>query len=151
ASDFESFRRQALLFAVLDQILIGALLALQVFSRLVRGRPALSVIVVLSLGLTVESVHVAWLHYRRSEPVTAPTRRAFTCWSLGFNSTLALVLTSLTIRGDTAYYALMLLPVLEAAFRLGFGGMIAVVMLANFVSFLGAYGLKFGEYVEAGA
>ena len=29
--------------------------------------------------------------------------------------------------------------------------MIAVVMLANFISFLGAYGLKFGEYIEAGA
>ena len=48
-------------------------------------------------------------------------RRIFTFWSLGFNSALALLLTSLTIRGDTAYYALMLLPVLEAAFRLGFG------------------------------
>ena len=151
APDFESFRRQELLFAVLNQLLIGALLALQTFSRLVRGRPAASVLMVLAFGLVVESMHVAWLHYRRTAPVPAPTRRAFTFWSLVFNSALALVLTFLTIRGDTAYYALMLLPVLEAAFRLGFGGMIAVVMLANFVSFLGAYGLKFGEYIEAGA
>ena len=151
APDFESFRRQELLFAVLNQILIGALLALQAFSRLIRGRPAASVIVVLAAGLVVESMHVAWLHYRRTAPVPAPTRMVFTFWSLGFNSTLALVLTCLTIGGDTAYYALMLLPVLEAAFRLGFGGMIAVVMLANFISFLGAYGLKFGEYIEAGA
>ncbi len=151
APDFESFRRQELLFAVLNQILIGALLALQVFSRFVRGRPAASVIVVLTFGLAVESMHVAWLHYRRTVPMSAPTRKALTFWSLGFNSALALVLTFLTIRGDTAYYALMLLPVLEAAFRLGFGGMIAVVMLADFISFLGAYGLKFGEYIEAGA
>jgi signal transduction histidine kinase len=151
APDFESFRRQELLFAVLNQILIGALLAIQAFSRFVRGKPAASVIVVLVFGLVVESMHVAWLHYRRTFPVSAPTRKAFTFWSLGFNSALALVLTFLTIRGDTAYYALMLLPVLEAAFRLGFGGMIAVVMLANFISFLGAYGLKFGEYIEAGA
>ena len=151
APDFESFRRQELLFAVLNQILIGALLALQIFSRSIRGRPAASVIAVLAAGLGVESIHVAWLHYRRTSPVAAPTRRAFTFWSLGFNSALALLLTSLTIGGDTAYYALMLLPVLEAAFRLGFGGMIAVVMLANFISFLGAYGLKFGEYIEAGA
>jgi hypothetical protein len=48
APDFESFRRQELLFAVLNQILIGALLALQAFSRLVRGRPAGSVIGVLA-------------------------------------------------------------------------------------------------------
>jgi len=151
ALDFESFRRQELLFAVLNQILIGALLALQALSRFVRGRPAASVIVVLVVGFVVESMHVVWLRYRRTAPVPAPTRRAFSFWSLGFNSALALVLTSVTIRGDTAYYALMLLPVLEAAFRLGFAGMIAVVMLANFISFLGAFGLKFGEYVEAGA
>jgi two-component system, NtrC family, sensor histidine kinase HydH len=151
APDFESFRRQELLFAVLNQILIGALLVLQLFSRLVRGRPATSVIVVLTFGLVVESLHVGWLHYRRTTPVPAPTRKVFTFWSLGFNSALALVLTCLTIRGDTAYYALMLLPVLEAAFRLGFAGMIAVVLLADFISFLGAYGLKFGEYIEAGA
>ena len=61
------------------------------------------------------------------------------------------MLTSLTIRGDTAYYALMLLPILEASFRLGLGATIAVVVLADFICFMGAYGLKFGEYIEAGA
>ena len=151
APDFESFRCQELLFAILNQLLIGALLALQAFSRFVRGRPAASVIVVLAVGFVVQAVHVTWLHYGRIAPVSAPSRRIFTCWSLGFNSGLALLLTSLTIRGDTAYYALMLLPVLEAAFRLGFGATIAVVMLADFISFLGAYGMKFGEYIEAGA
>ena len=38
ASDFESFRRQELFFALLNLFLIGALLALQAFSRFVRGR-----------------------------------------------------------------------------------------------------------------
>ena len=45
----------------------------------------------------------------------------------------------------------MLLPVLEAAFRLGLGATIAVAVLADFICFLGAYGMKFGEYIEAGA
>jgi signal transduction histidine kinase len=45
----------------------------------------------------------------------------------------------------------MLLPVLDAAFRLGLGGTIAVVAVADFISFLGAYGMVFGEYIEAGA
>ena len=74
-----------------------------------------------------------------------------TFWSLGFNSALAFVLTLITIRGDTAYYALMLLPVLQAAFRLGLGATIAVAVLADFITFLGAYGMRFGEYIEAGA
>lgn len=150
-ADFESFRRQELLFAVLNEFLIGALLALQVFSRLVRGRPAASVIVVLGIGFLVQAAHVAWLRYRRIAPVSTPGQRIFTFWSLGFNSGMALLLTSLTLRGDTAYYALMLIPVLEAAFRLSLGATIAVVIMADFISFLGAYGMKFGEYIEAGA
>jgi signal transduction histidine kinase len=84
-------------------------------------------------------------------PLSLLKQRIFTFWSLGLNSVLACVLTFITIRGDTAYYALMLLPVLEAAFRLGLGATTAVVVLADAISFLGAYGMKFGEYIEAGA
>ncbi len=98
----------------------------------------------------VQGVYLAWLQ-RRTPSLSLQKRRVLTFWSLGFNSALALVLTSITIRGDTAYYALMLLPVLEAAFRLGLGATVAVVALADFISFLGAYGMRFGEYVEAGA
>ena len=150
ASDFESFRRQELLFALLNLLLIGALLALQAFSKFVRGRPAASVIWVLAVGLAVQAVHLTWLIWRTA-PLALPKRRVFTFWSLGFNSALAFVLTLITIKGDTAYYALMLLPVLESAFRLGLGATIAVAVLADFICFLGAYGLKFGEYIEAGA
>ena len=149
-NDSESFRRQELLFALLNLLLIGALLALQEISRLVRGRPSESVVVVLTVGFVVQAAHLTWLRLRTS-PLSLPMQRVFTFWSLAFNSALALVLTSITIRGDTAYYALMLLPVLEAAFRLGLGATIAVVVLADFISFLGAFGLRFGEYVEAGA
>ena len=150
ASDFASFRRQELFFALLNVFLIGALLALQAISRFVRGKPSASVIWVLAVGLAVQGVHLTWLNWR-SAPISFLKRRISTFWSLGFNSALAFALTFITIRGDTAYYALMLLPVLEAAFRLGLGATIAVVVVADLVSFLGAYGLKFGEYIEAGA
>jgi signal transduction histidine kinase len=150
ADDQESFRRQEFVFASLNLLLIGALLALQTISRFVRGRPSASVIIVLAVGLIVQAAHLIWLR-KRNATISRGTRRFLTFWSLGFNSTLALVLTSLTIRGDTAYYALMLLPILEASFRLGLGATIAVIGLADFISFMGAYGLKFGEYIEAGA
>ncbi|MGD0118330.1 MAG: ATP-binding protein [Candidatus Binatus sp.] len=45
----------------------------------------------------------------------------------------------------------MLLPILEASFRLSLGVTIAVIALADLISFMGAIGLKFGEYIEAGA
>lgn len=150
AEDQDSFRSQELVFASLNLMLIGALLLLQEISRLVRGKPAASVIFVLAVGFLVQAIHLVWLR-RRSVPLSKPRQRIFTYWSLGFNSMLALVLTSLTIRGDTAYYALMLIPILEAAFRLGLGATSAVILLAIFISFMGAWGLKFGEYIEAGA
>ncbi len=150
ADDHESFRRQEFVFASLNLLLIGSLFALQAISRFVRGRPAASVIIVLAVGFIIQAAHLVWL--RKGEAtISRRTRRFLTFWSLGFNSTLALILTSLTIRGDTAYYALMLLPILEASFRLGLGATIAVVVLADFISFMGAYGMKFGEYIEAGA
>ena len=46
---------------------------------------------------------------------------------------------------------LMLLPVLEAAFRLDLRATLTVVILADIITFMGAYGLPFGEYIEAGA
>ncbi len=148
--DHQSFRRQEFVFASLNLLLIGALLVLQAISKFVRGKPSGLVIIVLAVGFVVQAALLIWLR-RRNATISRRTRQFLTFWSLGFNSTLALVLTSLTIRGDTAYYALMLLPILEAAFRLGLGATIAVVALADFISFLGAYGLKFGEYIEAGA
>ena len=63
-SDFESFRRQQLFFALLNLFLIGALLALQAISRFVRGRPSAAVIWVLAVGLVVQAVHLAWLNWR---------------------------------------------------------------------------------------
>ncbi len=150
ADDHDSFRRQEIVFAALNLLLIGALLALQAISRFVRGRPDESVIMVLTLGFVVQAAYLIWLRTRHAT-ISKGTRRFLTYWSLGFNSILALVLTTLTLRGDTAYYALMLLPILEASFRLGLGVTIAVIALADFICFVGAYGLKFGEYIEAGA
>ena len=149
-SDVESFRRQELFFALLNLLLIGALLALQAISKFVRGRPSASVIWVLAVGLLLQSAHLAWFYQRRAS-LSLPQQRISTFWSLGINSALALLLTLLTIRGDTAYYALMLLPILEAAFRLGLGATIALAIFADFICFSGAYGMKFGEYIESGA
>jgi signal transduction histidine kinase len=150
AHDHDSFRRQEFFFAALNLLLIGSLFALQAVSRIVRGKPSESVIIVLAAGFTIQSAYLVWLR-GKTATISLGGRQFLTYWSLGFNSTLALLLTCLTIGGDTAYYALMLLPILEASFRLGLGVTIAVIAVADIISFIGAYGLKFGEYIEAGA
>jgi two-component system, NtrC family, sensor histidine kinase HydH len=148
ADDHQSFRQQEFVFASLNLLLIGALLALD--SRYVRGKPAASVIIVLAAGFLIQGAHLIWLR-KRTATSSRGKRQFLIFWSLGFNSILAFVLTMLTIKGDTAYYALMLLPILEASFRLDLPGTITVIVLADFISFMGAYGMKFGEYIEAGA
>ena len=148
--DQESFRRQEFVFASLNLLLIGALLALQALSRYVRGKPAAAVVIVLAAGFAIQAAHLIWLR-TASATSSRDRRRLLTYWSLCFNTTLALVLTLLTLKGDTAYYALMLLPILEAAFRLDLRATLTVVMLADIITFMGAYGMKFGEYIEAGA
>jgi len=150
AGDTDAFRRQELFFAVLNLMLIGSLLVLQEISKFVRNKPSGSVLAVLGAGFAIQAAYVIWLRWR-SETISRGWRRFLTYWSLGFNSILALTLTCMTIKGDTAYYALMLLPILEASFRLGLGATIGVIALADFISFMGAFGLKFGEYIEAGA
>jgi signal transduction histidine kinase len=150
ADDYQSFGRQEFVFAALNLLLIGALLALQVISKSVRGKPAASVIVVLAAGFLIQGAHLIWLR-KRSATSSRGKRQFLTFWSLGFNTALAFALTLMTIRGDTAYYALMLLPILEASFRLDLRGTVTVIAIAVFISFMGAYGMKFGEYIEAGA
>lgn len=145
-----SFSRQDHFFALLNLFLIGGLLGLQVVSHHVRGRPAASVIIVLVIGFAAQGLYLIGLRIKAS-PFSARQQRISTYWSIGLNSALALTLTSLTIRGDTAYYALMLLPILEAAFRLGLGATVGIIFLADLICFLGAWGMKFGEYIEAGA
>src|SRR5260370_24304082 len=98
SSDSESFRRQERLFALLNLFLIGALLALQAFSRFVRGRPAAAVVWVLAFGLVGQAVHLTWLNSRSAPSLSK--RKVFTFWSLGFNSAIAFVLTFITIKGD---------------------------------------------------
>src|ERR1035437_7569030 len=77
ADDQESFGRQEFVFASLNLLLIGALLALQAISRLVRGRPSASVIIVLAGGLTVQAAHLVWLR-RKNATISRGTDRKST-------------------------------------------------------------------------
>src|SRR5271167_2464698 len=88
--DHQSFRRQEFVFASLNLLLIGSLLALQAISTFVRGKPSLSVNIVLAAGFTIQAAHLIWLRTRNAT-ISRGTRRFLTYWSLGFNTTMALV------------------------------------------------------------
>src|SRR5258707_8756154 len=150
ADDHQSFGRQEFVFAFLNLLLIGALLALQVISKYVRGKPAAAVIIVLAAGFLIQGAHLIWL--RKGIATSSRGKRQFlTFWSLGFNTILAFVLTLLTIKGDTAYYALILLPLLEPPSRLALPGIIPVMALPDLFAFLVAFGMNFGDWFKGGA
>jgi hypothetical protein len=53
--DHDSFRRQELVFAALNFLLIGSLLGLQAISKFARARPSASVIIVLAAGFVIQA------------------------------------------------------------------------------------------------
>ena len=151
-NDHQSFGRQEFVFAALNFLLIGALLALQVISKYVRGKPAASVIIVLAAGLLIQGAHLIWLR-KRSATSSRGKRRFLTFWSLGFNTSLAFVLTLLTIKGrhrllrsDACF------PYWKRLSDLILAGTARCDRDCRF-SFRSwaPTALKFGEYIEAGA
>ncbi len=143
-----SLRRQEFMFAFLNLVLIGSMLIMEVISRIVRGKPPLAVILILLGGAVIQAVYLVWL--RGNWPLSG-SPRLLTFWAIGFNTALTLLLTAITLRHDTVYYALMLLPILEAAFRLSLRATIAMIAVAVLIAFTAALGLRFGEYIEVGA
>jgi hypothetical protein len=129
--DHESFRRQEFLFASLNLLLIGALLALQALSKYVRGKPTAAVVIVLAIGFAIQAAHIILASH--------PGRYKFPRQT----AVPHLVVTQLQHHtGADAHFvddqgrhrllALMLLPILEAAFRLDLRATLTVVMLARY-------------------
>jgi signal transduction histidine kinase len=148
--DFKGFRRQEVLIGLLNLLLIVVLLGTHVFWRFGGSEPSVYVVVILTAGFAVEILELVWL-WRKIEPLPDNARRLLTFWSIGFNTALAVLLTAITQGDDSAYYALMILPILQAAFRLGIAATAAIVVLAGCVSFFAALGMDLNEYMEAGA
>ena len=80
--DHDSFQRQEFVFAALNLLLIGALFALQAISKIVRGRPSQSVIVVLGAGFTIQAVYFIWLRTRNASnfPEQTPVTHVLVSW-----------------------------------------------------------------------
>jgi signal transduction histidine kinase len=151
ASDLESFRRQESIFTVLNLLLIGALFLTRMIFREYMGSLSPAVVATLVAGFTIEAAELIWLQIR-APAFSAGRLTFFTWWSIALNSILVAALLILTRGEDSQYFVLMAVPVLEAAFRLRLGPLLAVVAIAVLLNFLGAYSLhSVNEYVEAGA
>jgi signal transduction histidine kinase len=154
--DFESFRQQEMVFAVLNLFVLGALLLLHlVFSSLL-GSPSPSLLLTLGAAFLVRMLELLWLWARA--PLLTKFSADFIAWaSIAFNLGLALLLTLLTNREDSPYFVLLALPVLQSAYRLGLSACIGVLVVSDAMTFFWVWHfarfhppVHVSEYFEAG-
>jgi signal transduction histidine kinase len=145
-----SLRRQKSIFAILNLLLFAALLLSHMMFASYFGDVSLPVVAILGLGLMTKSAELIWLRASASE-LSGTAVKALTWWSIVLNTAVAALLAILTQEEDSQYFVLMVVPILEAAFRLNLAALAAVVLVADSLNFLGVYTrASVSEYFEAG-
>jgi signal transduction histidine kinase len=154
--DFESFRNQEIVFATLNLFVLAALLLLHSLFASLLGEPCPLLLVTLGAAFLLKMLELLWL----SAGVRSlrESRADALVWSSIFlNISLAILLAFLTNRGDSPYFVLLALPVLQAAYRFRLPTCIGVIIVSDATTFFWVWHFsKFHppmyatEYFEAG-
>ena len=152
--EFDSLWDQHSVFIILNLFLLIVLWAGHTFFAAFWGTPSNLLLGLLGACFAARTGELLWMRRRVIRPV-APA--LWTSCSIGFNLALALVLASVVDREDSQYAALLVVPILESAFRFGLGATLAVAAAADAIVFYWVWRyfhfhppLKIGEYFEAG-
>lgn len=156
ASDPASFRRQESIFIALNLLILAVLFSLHLYFASFWGKPSRLLIAAVALGLLLKTAEWIWLQ-RLSKPLKPIALAVLTWASIAFNIALASALAILTDKEDTPYFVLMVVAVLEAAFRFELPAIIGVVIAVDFGLFWQVHWfyanhppVDVGEYFEAG-
>ena len=134
ASDFESFKQQESILVILNLFVLATLLLVHTAFSSHWGEPSPWLIAILSSAFVAQAGELIWLQGRR-RPLRPGGILLLTGFSISLNFSLALALELLSKREDIQYFIVMVVPILEAAFRLPFLSMLAVVFIADGVDF----------------
>jgi signal transduction histidine kinase len=155
APDFPSFKRQESTFIVLNLLVLSVLLLIHTLFSSYFGTPPRSLIIVLAAGFFLNVVELIWL---QSATFLGATGIVILTWiTIVVNMAIAFALASLSFRQDTQYFALLVAPILQAAFRFSFGAMLAVLIGGTTLDFFWVWNYfrmhppsQTSEYMEAG-
>lgn len=155
-SDLAAFKRQESIFVVLNLILLAVLLSLHASFSSYWGTPTRLQVAILSTGFALKLLELIWL--RGLKKIPRPTALVLLTWaSILLNLTLAVLLARLTDHEDSPYFALTVIPILEAAFRFHLATVLGVVSVAGFYNFIWVWRffqrhppLDVGEFFETG-
>jgi len=156
ASDLASFQRQESIFIVLNLLLLSVLVFLHWLFASFWGSFSRSLVLAITFVFVVGSLELIWIQ-RLSKLLRADALAALTWASIVVNLGLAILLSGLTNHEDSPYVVLMVVPILEAAFRFELITVLGVVTVADLSLFLWVWlyfarnpPLEVGEYFEAG-
>ena len=156
ASDLGSFRRQESIFIVLNLLILLVLFSLHLYFAAFWGKPEPLLVAGVGLGVFLKSAEWLWLR-RLSRPLKPAALVLLTWSSIVLNLALALMLAVLTDKEDTPYFVLMVVAVLEAAFRFELAPILGVVTVVDVSLFWQVWWfykkhppVDVGEYYEAG-
>jgi len=154
--DLESFRQREMVFATLNLFVLAALLLLHSLFSSLLGQPSPALLVTLGAAFLFKMLELFWLWagVRTLSKVLADT----IVWlSISLNIALALLLTFFTNQGNSPYFVLLALPVLQAAYRFSLPACIGVIVVADSMTFFWVWHfaqsqppIYASEYLEAG-
>jgi signal transduction histidine kinase len=155
APDFRSFKSQELTFVGLNLFLLAALFLIHILFRSYFGSPPAMLVVVLAFGFVANAVELMWMRGRK---FLSPNRIVVLTWAaIAVNLAIAFALASISYRQDIQYFALMLAPILQAAFRLSLGATLVAVTASSSLIFFWVWNYfrlhppsDLNEYLEAG-
>ncbi|MGB8473882.1 MAG: HAMP domain-containing sensor histidine kinase [Candidatus Acidiferrum sp.] len=154
-STFTSFRQQAAIFSTLNLFIIATLLLANVTLAPYWGRLSPALFVTLGVGFLFHLSLLIWIQARLST-ISAKMVKFLTVASISVNSVMTFAAAA-TNHGDSQYFALMIVPVLEAAFRFSFAGVLVVVAIADLLNVFWVWEYyrlnptkQFNEYLEVG-
>jgi signal transduction histidine kinase len=152
--DLLSFKRQQTVFILLNLLLLLVLLLMHWSMASYWGPPSIGLIGATLAVFLMRIPELLWVR-RRSRPLPAAIPIALTAASILLNIGLSILLSELADHEDTPYIALLLLPVLEAAFRFRFRTLVGVIAASDFACFFWQWHfflkhppVDIGEYAE---
>ena len=154
APDFRSFRRQEYTFVLVNLFLLGSLIFSQLVFASYFGPAPRFVFGILAAGILVNGLELLWI--KGKHEMSAESMAAVTWAAITLNIAVAAALAFVSYRQDVQYFALMISPVFQAAFRLTLGATILTLVASNSLVFFWVWNYfrlhppsDVNEYIEA--
>ena len=154
--DFESFRKQEMVFATLNLFVLAALLLIHALFSSLLGEPSPALLVTLGTVFLLKMLELLWF-WARVRSLSEGLADAIVWISIFLNIGLAILLTFMTNRGESPYFVLLALPVLQAAYRFRLLTCIGVILVSDSMTLFWVWHfeqfhppMRASEYLEAG-